>query len=121
MENFQDDIVQTKDSRRRERLEKLKELGFDVYYSLSRSTVRQELLLFLKAVGKTTTMYDASKLTKLGYTNIKLAVIGDDRKYKRMYSLVNTGLVCFEEVDESCYLTLTDKGVKAALVLEASR
>jgi predicted transcriptional regulator with HTH domain len=103
-----------------DRFEKLKVHGFNVLQSLRRSTVRIKILNYLNQTHGKATIAEISESISQSYTNVKLAIFGDDLRYRKNRSLINVGLVSVEDINGSGsnIIILTHKGREVAGSLE---
>jgi predicted transcriptional regulator with HTH domain len=99
----------------------IKQLGYNMYFSLERSSVRREILVYLNRYPSGVPIFDISQNIKASYTNTKGALLGDGKGYNIDTSLANLGLVTCSKVRGSLILyMLTPRGREIALLLEES-
>jgi predicted transcriptional regulator with HTH domain len=100
---------------------RIKQFGYNTYFSLERSSVRRDILLYLNQYPSGVPIFDISKSIKASYTNTKGAILGDGRGYNIETSLASLGLVTYSKVRGSLILyTLTSRGREIARLLEES-
>ncbi|MGA9138693.1 MAG: archaellum operon transcriptional activator EarA family protein [Methanocella sp.] len=96
-------------------MEQLAVFGEDVCRSLRRSMVRRNVLLFLWLFQDAATIADIAKGIGSNYTNVLLAVEGDDDRYAVRLSLIRLGLLERENVVGTLWVyRLTSRGKSAA-------
>ena len=97
---------------------RIKRLGYDLYFSLERSSIRRDILLYLNAYPSGVPIFDISQNIDASYTNTKGAILGDGKGYNIETSLVSLGLVTCNKVRGSMVLyTLTPRGKEIASML----
>lgn len=100
---------------------RIKQLGYNTYFSLERSSIRRDILVYLNRYPSGVPIFDISQSIKASYTNTKGAILGDGRGYNIDTSLASLGLVTYSKVRGSMILyTLTPRGREIALLLEES-
>lgn len=105
---------------RKQVAERIKELmGYNTYFSLERSSIRRDTLLYLNKYPSGMPIFDISQSIKASYTNTKGAILGDGRGYNIDTSLVSLGLVtCSKACGSLMLYKLTPRGRKIARLLE---
>jgi predicted transcriptional regulator with HTH domain len=108
-----------------EKFDRLSIYGFKIHHSLSRSGIRRKSILFLyekseefKPEMYKTTVFDISKNINASYQNVKAAISGNGKGYKKDESLVGLGLIAFERVGSLIIYYLTKKGLEVAKLLK---
>lgn len=97
----------------------IKKLGYDLYFSLERSSIRREILKYLKEYPSGAPIYDISRNITASYANTKGAILGDGRGYNIETSLINMDLVTCNKARGSLVLySLTPRGLEIAGLLE---
>jgi predicted transcriptional regulator with HTH domain len=100
---------------------RIKHLGYNLYFSLERSSIRRDILMYLNKYPSGVPIFDISKNIKASYTNTKGAILGDGKGYNIDTSLASLGLVTCSKVHKSLILyTLTSRGREVAVLLEES-
>jgi predicted transcriptional regulator with HTH domain len=100
---------------------RIKNRGYKLYFSLGRSGIRRDILMYLKEYPSGVPIFDIAKSISASYTNTKGAIHGDGRGYNIETSLVSLGLVTYNKVRGSLILyMLTPKGREIAFLLEES-
>jgi predicted transcriptional regulator with HTH domain len=100
---------------------RIKDRGYKLYFSLERSGIRRDILMYLNKYPSGVPIFDIAQSIKASYTNTKGAIHGDGRGYNIETSLVNLGLVTYSKVRGSLILyMLTPKGREIAFLLEES-
>jgi predicted transcriptional regulator with HTH domain len=98
---------------------RIKRLGYDLYFSLERSSIRRNILLYLKVYPSGVPIFDISRNIAASYTNTKGAILGDGRGYNVDTSLISLGLVTYSKARGSLVLySLTQRGREIAALLE---
>ena len=99
----------------------IKQLGYNTYFSLERSSIRRDILVYLNRYPSGVPIFDISQSIKASYTNTKGAILGDGRGYNIDTSLASLGLVTYSKMRGSLVLyMLTPRGREIALLLEES-
>jgi predicted transcriptional regulator with HTH domain len=100
---------------------RIKNMGYKLYFSLGRSGIRRDILMYLNKYPSGVPIFDIAQSIKASYTNTKGAIHGDGRGYNIETSLASLGLVTYSKVRGSLILyMLTPKGREIALLLEES-
>jgi predicted transcriptional regulator with HTH domain len=100
---------------------RIKQLGYNTYFSLERSSIRRDILLYLNKYPTGVPIFDISQNIKSSYTNTKGAILGDGKGYNIDTSLASLGLVTCSKIRGSLILyMLTPRGREIALLLEES-
>jgi predicted transcriptional regulator with HTH domain len=100
---------------------RIKQLGYNMYFSLERSSIRRDILMYLNKYPSGVPIFDISQNIKASYTNTKGAILGDGKGYNIDTSLANLGLVTCSKFRGSLILyMLTPRGREIALILEES-
>jgi predicted transcriptional regulator with HTH domain len=100
---------------------RIKQLGYNLYFSLERSSIRRDILLYLNKYPSGVPIFDISQNIKASYTNTKGAMLGDGKGYNIETSLSSLGLVTCSKVRGSLILyMLTPRGREVARLLEES-
>ena len=98
---------------------RIKRQGYDLYFSLERSGIRRDILLYLKVYPSGVPIFDISRNIMASYTNTKGAILGDGKGYNVDTSLISLGLVSYSKARGSLILySLTQKGREIATLLE---
>jgi len=98
---------------------RIKRLGYDLYFSLERSGIRRDILLYLKVYPSGVPIFDISRNIAASYTNTKGAILGDGKGYNVETSLISLGLVTYNKARGSLILySLTQRGKEIASLLE---
>jgi len=107
------------------KFDRLSVFGYKIHHSLSRSGIRRKSIILLYDNSKVidfdiykTTINHISKSINASYQNVKAAIVGDGKGYKRDESLIGLGLVAFEKVGSSIVYFLTEKGREVAKLLK---
>jgi len=100
---------------------RIKQMGYNTYFSLERSSIRRDILVYLNRYPSGVPIFDISQSIKASYTNTKGAILGDGRGYNIDTSLASLGLVTYSKMRGSLVLyMLTPRGREIALLLEES-
>ncbi len=100
---------------------RIKQLGYNLYFSLERSSIRRDILLYLNKYPSGVPIFDISQNIKASYTNTKGAILGDGKGYNIDTSLASLGLVTCSKVRGTLILyMLTPKGKEIATLLDES-
>ncbi len=100
---------------------RIKQLGYDLYFSLERSSIRRDILLYLNKYPSGVPIFDISQNIDASYTNTKGAILGDGKGYNIDTSLASLGLVTCSKIRGSLILyMLTPRGREIASLLEES-
>jgi predicted transcriptional regulator with HTH domain len=100
---------------------RIKQLGYNLYFSLERSSIRRDILVYLSKYPSGVPIFDISQNIKASYTNTKGAILGDGKGYNIETSLASLGLVTCNKVRGSLILyMLTPRGREIASLLEES-
>jgi predicted transcriptional regulator with HTH domain len=100
---------------------RIKQLGYNTYFSLERSSIRRDILVYLNRYPSGVPIFDIAQNIKASYTNTKGAILGDGKGYNIETSLASLGLVTYSKARGSLILyMLTPKGREIALLLEES-
>jgi predicted transcriptional regulator with HTH domain len=100
---------------------RIKQLGYNTYFALERSSIRRDTLIYLNRYPSGVPIFDISQNIRSSYTNTKGAILGDGKGYNIETSLISLGLVTYSKVRGSLILyMLTPKGREIALLLEES-
>ena len=98
---------------------RIKQLGYDLYFSLERSSIRRDILRYLNQYPSGVPILDISRSIGASYTNTKGALLGDGKGYNIDTSLASLGLVTCSKARGSLILyTLTPRGREVAGLLE---
>lgn len=108
-----------------QKFNRLQVYGYKVYHSLLRSKARRKSIIFLENSSEEleqeaykTTIFDVSKNIDMSYHDVKAAIVGEGKGYKKDESLVSLGLVAFEKIGFRIVYYLTEKGREVAKVLK---
>jgi predicted transcriptional regulator with HTH domain len=100
---------------------RIKRIEYNTYFSLERSSIRIDILMYLKMYPSGVPIFDISQNIKASYTNTKGAILGDGKGYNIETSLASLGLVTCSKVRGALILyMLTSKGREIARLLEES-
>jgi predicted transcriptional regulator with HTH domain len=100
---------------------RIKQLGYNMYFSLERSSIRRDILMYLNKYPSGVPIFDISQNIKASYTNTKGAILGDGKGYNIDTSLASLGLVTCSKIRGSLILyMLTPRGREIAQLLEES-
>jgi predicted transcriptional regulator with HTH domain len=98
---------------------RIKQQGYNIYFSLERSTIRRDILIYLNRYPSGVPIFDVAKNIKASHTNTKGAILGDGKGYNFETSLSSLGLVTCSKVRGSLILyMLTPRGREVAKILE---
>lgn len=98
---------------------RIKRMGYDLYFSLERSGVRRDILLYLKKYPSGAPIFDISQNISASFTNTKGAILGDGKGYNIDTSLISLGLVTYTKARGALIVySLTQRGREIAALLE---
>jgi predicted transcriptional regulator with HTH domain len=100
-------------------LETLKAYDMTIYRSLYRSNTRIDILFLLKKNPGGVIISDIARSIDRSYANTWGAIVGDGKKYNKMYSLVSLGLISRLEGEQHAFF-LTSKGWEVVRILEGN-
>jgi predicted transcriptional regulator with HTH domain len=103
---------------RMEKLKKLKDHGYEIYHSLSKSYLRIDVIMFIYRNPNRNTLAEIAEGLGVSQHNIKGAIIGHYNGYLKNRSLLDLELLSCERASEGItHFILTNKGQEIAKML----